>query len=127
MWWTDDFNGKDTLVLFADAAAYNKSGNKSMYAIFSEIVELPTQNTIFHSRWSHSNPDFNIFLENFKGQLETLLANGIKIDGRVFKFKMHLLIWDKPVKAKMCKFTNFNEKYGCIKCMHPTIYLSIYH
>ena len=63
-----------------------------MYAIFSEIVELPTQNTIFHSRWSHSNPDFNIFLENFKGQLETLLANGIKIDGRVFKFKMHLLI-----------------------------------
>ena len=34
---------KDTfnLVLFADAAAYNKSGNKSMYAIFSEIVELP--------------------------------------------------------------------------------------
>ena len=64
---------KDTfnLILFADAASYNKSGNKSMWAIFSEIVELPpilrhsSENTIFHSSWSHSNPDFNIYLEKY--------------------------------------------------------------
>jgi hypothetical protein len=79
---------KDTfnLILFADAASYNKSGNKSMWAIFSEIVELPpilrhsSENTIFHSSWSHSNPDFNIYLEKYNQQLEKLLKEGIEID-----------------------------------------------
>ena len=33
----DTFN----LVLFADAANYNKSGNRSMWAVFSTLVELP--------------------------------------------------------------------------------------
>ena len=57
------------LVLFADAANYNKSGNRSMWAVFSTLVELPPilrssyENIIFHSSWTGSNPDFNLYLE----------------------------------------------------------------
>lgn len=59
------------LLLFANAESYIKSGNKSIWAIFSEIVELPpilrhaAENTIFHSSWSDSNPDFNINVTMF--------------------------------------------------------------
>jgi hypothetical protein len=56
------------LIMFADAATYNKSGNRSMWAIFSSVVELPpslrhqVENIIIHSTWSGSNPDFNLYL-----------------------------------------------------------------
>ena len=118
------------LILFADAASYNKSGNKSMWAIFSEIVELPpilrhaSENTIFHSSWSHSNPDFNKYLENYNEQIELLLKNGLIIGERFFKFKIHLLLCDGIARSKVCYYNQHNGRYGCIKCMHPTIHIS---
>jgi hypothetical protein len=31
---------------------------------------------------------------------------------------------DSPASSKLCKYNAHNGKYGCIKCMHPTIYIS---
>ena len=77
-----------SLNLFADAAVYNKSGNKSMWAIFSSFVELPpilrfaSDNIIFHSSWTGSNPDFNLYLEKYNPQKDLILKNGIDFEKR---------------------------------------------
>jgi len=116
------------LILFADAATYNKSGNRSQWFVFSALVELPPilryteENIIFHSSWSGSNPDFNTYFEKYNGEIDILLKNGLLINKTHYKFKVHLFIADAPARAKGCVCSSFNGKYGCIKCMHPTIY-----
>ena len=67
--------------MFADAATYNKSGYRSMWAIFSAIIELSkllrysAENIIFHSSWTGSNPDFNIYLEKYNTQIDFILES----------------------------------------------------
>ena len=64
------------LMLFADAANYTKSGNRSIWTIFSTLVELPPsirdsyENIIFHSMWSGSNPDFNVYLKEYNAEID---------------------------------------------------------
>jgi hypothetical protein len=116
------------LIMFADAATYNKSGNRSMWAIFSSVVELPpslrhqVENIIIHSTWSGSNPDFNLYLKEYNKELYTIINNGVMIKGCCYKFKVHIFIADAPARAKACDCSMFNGKYGCLKCCHPTIY-----
>ena len=82
------------LVLFADGVNYNKSSNKTIWAILSSIVELPQvlrdshENIIAHSLWSGSNPDFNLFLEYYNKPTTDLLTNGLDFRGKIIKFKM---------------------------------------
>ena len=63
------------LILFADAANYNKSGSKSIWSIFSALVELPPalresyENIVFHCSWSGSNPDFNVLLGEYNDEI----------------------------------------------------------
>ena len=119
------------LILFADAATYNKSCNKSMWAVFSAIVEMPkilrysSENIIFHSSWYGLNPDFNIFLEKYNKQIDKIIDSGILMDdGKKIKFKIHTFLGDAPARAKACNCNAYNGKYGCIKCHHPTIFTS---
>ena len=35
---------------------------------------------------------------------------------------MHIFIGDAPCRCKSCNSNSFSGKYGCIKCLHPTIY-----
>ena len=64
------------LALFTDAANYNESGSRSMWAKFSSLIELPPilraayENIIFHSSWTRSNPDLNVFLEKYNYQID---------------------------------------------------------
>ena len=123
---------KDTLnlILFADAASFNKSGNRSMWAIFSTIVELPPrerslpENIIFHSCWTGSINDFNVYLSDYNKEIDYILENGVKFDGTIFRIKIHLFIADAPARAKACNSNQFNGKFGCLKCLHPTIHSS---
>ncbi len=75
------------LVLFADAASFTNSGNRSMWAIFSSIIELPpslrssSSNIIFHSCWVGAIKDFNAYLHSYNNEIDTVLSNGkIKIN-----------------------------------------------
>lgn len=117
-----------SLILFADAATYNKSGNKSIWAIFSSIVELPPilresyENIIFHSLWSGSNPDFNVYLKEYNNELDELLEKGFIFNNKKFNLRIFLFQSDSPARAKACKSVQFNGKYGCLMCLHPTVY-----
>jgi hypothetical protein len=114
------------LVLFADSVVYNKSRNKSMWALFSSIVELPpllrncSENIIFHSSWSGPLPEFNLYLKEYNKTLDYIIQNGIEVEGKLYKLKIHICIADAPARAKLCNSIQFNGKYGCLKCLHPT-------
>ena len=116
------------LIIFVDSATFTKSGHRSQYATMSSIVEMPSvlrflpENIIFHSSWSGSEPDFNLYFEKYNNEIDVLLNNGLDFNDTHYKFKVHLFIADKPAQAKGCVCSAFNGKYGCIKCLHPTIY-----
>jgi len=118
----DTFN----LAIFVDAVTYTKSANKSMWAMFSTFVELPSilrsmsENIIFHSSWTGAISDFDIFLKRYNSQIDDNLKHGIEFEGMKYTIKVHTLVADAPARAKACNFTNFNGKFGCIKCLHPT-------
>jgi hypothetical protein len=117
-----------SLVIFIDAAVIAKSVNKSMTAFFSTIAELPpnlrhaSENILFHSTWYGSNPDYNEFLETFNSQTESILMKGIFFRDKKIKIRVLLFVADAPARAKGCKCSQFNGKFGCIKCLHPTIF-----
>ena len=111
---TDVMNGtaytyeKNTfnLALFADAASYTESRNMSMWAVFSTVLELhpslrcKNENVIFHSSWTGSNPEINLFLGKYNKQISQILSEGIEFEGSVYSFKIHLFIADAPARAK---------------------------
>lgn len=114
-----------SLILFADGVTYNKSEVNSMWTILSEIVELPPilrgsfENILFHSSWTGSQPDFNVWLKNYNNQIDTALKNGFEWKNKKFNLKIHAFIADSPARSKVCNSIQFNGYYGCIKCMHP--------
>jgi len=116
--------------LFADGVNYNKSSSKTIWALLSSIVELPQllreshENIIAHSLWSGSNPDFNVFLECYNKQTSDLLEKGLNFRGRNIRFKIHFFCGDAPAICKICKSIQFNGKFGCIKCLHPSFRLN---
>ena len=93
---------------------------------FSTLVELPPalrscyENIIFHSNWTGSNPDFNIYLQEYNNQIDYIREHGVKFNDKIYKFKIHILIADAPARAKACNMNQFNDKFACIKCLHPT-------
>ena len=117
------------LALFADAATYTKSANKSMWAIFSTLLELPpslrckSENVIFHSSWFGSDLDTDIFLKKYNKQITHILKHGLDFNGVNIRFKVHLFMGDAPARAKFCNIKQFNGAYGCIKCLHPTFFI----
>ena len=135
---SDVANGKlyvyenDTLnlLLFADGVNYNKSGVNSMWALLSGIAELPPilrrsfENILFLSSWTGSNPDFNIWLEYYNKQIDEITEKGIEWRDKKFKIKVHLYLADAPARAKGFNSSQFNGKFGCIKCEHPTVYFN---
>lgn len=113
-------------MLFVDAVNYVKSANKQIWALFSCIVELPSSlrssysNIIFHGMWSGPEIDFNLFLSKYNKSLVNLLANGLEIKTIKLTFKIHGLIADSPARAKALNMKQFNGKFGCTLCMHPS-------
>lgn len=118
------------LILFSDGVTYNKSGNNSIWALLSAIAELPPilrgslENILFHSIWSGSSPDFNTWFQKYNTEIDILLQNGLIWNGILFKIKIHAFVADAPARSKACNSVQFNGKYGCIKCLHPTVYNS---
>ncbi len=111
-----------SLILFADGANYVKSGNRSIWAIFSQIVELPPrlrnrpENIIFHSLWSGCEPNFSIFLREYNSEIDILISNGIDHNGTHYKIKCHNFVGDGPATSKICNHNQHNGYYPCLKC-----------
>ena len=113
------------LFLFTDEVKYNKSGNSSIWALFSCIVELPPklhykiENIIYHSTIGGAEPEFNNFLSVYNSEIDTILLDGI---GN-YKIKIHAATGDSPALAKICKINGHNGYNSCLKCMHPGVHL----
>lgn len=125
MKWVYEEN-KLSLILFTDAVNYVKSANKSIWAIFSCIAELPPllrcsyDNILFHSMWSGPNVDFNLFLEKYNSNIDEVIKNGLFFNNKKITIKIHAFIADSPARSKATNTKQFNGKYGCIKCYHPS-------
>ena len=50
------------------------------------------------------------------------MEDGIFIDDLKLNVtvKVHVFISDAPARCKACNTIQFNGKFGCIDCMHPT-------
>lgn len=97
-----------------------------MWAIFSCVAELPQiirrshENIIFHSLWSGPNLDFNMFLKEYNSQKDDIVKNGLFVNGIKIIVDIHGFIADSPARSKALNCKQFNGKYGCIMCLHPT-------
>jgi hypothetical protein len=115
-----------SLILFVDAVTYVKSVNRSMWAIFSCIAELPpslrhsSENIIFHSIWSGAGIDFNLFLEVYNKAIDEIVNEGIFFEGKHINVQILGIIADSPARSKICNTIQFNGKFGCNFCLHPT-------
>ena len=120
------------LICFVDAVAYTKSGNRSMWAMFSTFVEMEpiirsmNENIIYHSSWSGPMKDFNVFLKSYNCQIDEVMKDGVEFEGTNYRIKVHMLVADAPGRAKASNFKQFNGKFSCVKCLHPTIHIGIY-
>ena len=91
------------------------------------IAELPPslrflkENIIVHSTFSGGEPEFNKLLAVYNKEIDFLLLNGLPSSklNKVFNIKVHAFIGDAPATAKICKCSQFNGYYSCLKCMHP--------
>jgi hypothetical protein len=114
------------LILFVDSVTYVKSVNRSMWAIFSCIAELPpslrhsSENIIFHSIWSGAGIDFNLFLEVYNKAIDEIVNEGIFFEGKHINVQILGIIADSPARSKICNTIQFNGKFGCNFCLHPT-------
>lgn len=119
-----------SLILFIDGVTYTKSVSNQMWAIFSGLVELPSilrsayENIIFHSLWSGPDLDFNKFLTEFNSEIDDLLTNGFLFNGLDLTILLHVFLADSPGRSKVLYSHQFNGKFGCIKCLHPTTHPS---
>jgi hypothetical protein len=119
-------NNKITLLLFTDAVTYTKSVANSMWAIFSAIVELPPllrtscENIIFHSIWSGDLDDFNLYFKTYNSQIDNIITFGMQFNDIDITIEIHAFTGDTPARCKALNCINFNGRYGCIMCYHPT-------
>lgn len=118
---------KISLILFTDAVTYTKSvSNKSMWACFSCIAELPpalrfsSENILFHSLWSSSFVDFQLYLKKYNKAIDNIIKTGIIWNERKIKVEILGFIADSPARSKAINSLQFNGKFGCIFCLHPT-------
>lgn len=97
-----------------------------MWALFSTFVEMTPilrsmcENIIYHSSWTGEISDFNVFLNKYNSQIDEILKKGVLFDSKLFHIKIHMIVADAPARAKACNSANFNGRFGCLKCLHPS-------
>lgn len=70
--------------------------------------------------WSGQDIDFNFFLKEYNSQIDSLIKNGIYYASFNIKVRILAFIADAPARSKSLNTKQFNGKYGCLMCMHPT-------
>ena len=116
-----------TLVLFIDAASFQKSNNLQITAILAQIAELPPMlrysysNTLRIMFWQGSSPNFNVIFDKHLTELNSILSHGLKVQSIENKLKVRLFINinDSVERAKVTNTIQYNGYYGCFHCMNP--------
>ncbi|KAL7286675.1 hypothetical protein TKK_0019062 [Trichogramma kaykai] len=120
-----------TVTFNSDGAAPFKSSPLSVWPIYLMINELPVQerfkNIIPCALWfNRKKPPMEIFLKSFVEMMNNLCNEGIPcvIKGKKLDLKIYALLScvDTVARAPMQGLTQFNGKYGCNWCLHPTMW-----
>uniref|UniRef100_A0ABD2WYF1 Transposase domain-containing protein n=1 Tax=Trichogramma kaykai TaxID=54128 RepID=A0ABD2WYF1_9HYME len=120
-----------SLTFNSDGAAPFKSSPLSVWPIFTMINEIPlqnrTNNLITCALWfNKSKPDMKVFLKFFVEMINKLSEEGIDctIKGNLINIKVYCILCcvDTVARSPMQGLVQFNGKYGCNWCLHPTEY-----
>ncbi|KAL7289841.1 hypothetical protein TKK_0016239 [Trichogramma kaykai] len=125
----DDRKQYVTLTFNSDGAAPFKSSPLSVWPIYLMVNEIPVQdrfkNIIPCALWfNRKKPEMKSFLKVFVNMMNDITTNGIScvIKGKELKLKIYTLVScvDTVARAPMQGLTQFNGKFGCNWCLHPT-------
>lgn len=128
-----DRNRYATLVFNTDGVPLFESSTYSIWPIYIMLNELPievrTKNLIVVGLWfSRKKPDMNVFLEPFVDQMNALGDEGVTctINNEKRSIKVFCLVScvDSVARAPMQGLTQFNGKFGCNWCKHPTEWIA---
>ena len=109
-----------------DGAPLLKSKSFSLWPVLGTIIEFNQssrekfQNMIILSLWVHNSKPQKSFFEKTFEQLIDLKEKKIKINGYDFSIRCQAGLFDLPAKAMILNVKQFNGKFGCISCFHPS-------
>ncbi|KAL7307604.1 hypothetical protein TKK_0000292 [Trichogramma kaykai] len=118
-----------TVTFNSDGAAPFKSSPLSVWPIYLMVNEIPPQerfkNIITCAIWfNRKKPDMKSFLKEFVLMINNISNKGISctIMGKKLDLKLYSLVCcvDSVARAPMQGLTQFNGKFGCNWCLHPT-------
>ncbi|XP_021705627.1 uncharacterized protein LOC110678452 [Aedes aegypti] len=101
-----------------DGLPIYKSTTKNFWPILCNIYEIPSIAPIVVGIfYGYGKPkDVNAFLNPFIDELLKILESGIIIHGHRLSIHIRCFVCDTPARSFIKNVTNFNGKYGCIKC-----------
>ena len=120
-----------TATFNSDGAQPFKSSPLSLWPIYLMINELPPQERFKHvipcALWFNNNkPKMTVFLDAFTEMVNEFSSEGIEcfINGEKRRIKLFSLLCcvDSLARAIMQGLTQFNGKFGCNWCLHPTVW-----
>lgn len=126
---SSDRNRYVTVIFNTDGAPLFESSTYSIWPIYIMLNELPieirTKNLIVVGLWfNKKKPDMNVFLKPFVEKMNSMGDIGvpckIKNEMRVIKLFCLVCCVDSVARAPMQGLQQFNGKYGCNWCKHPT-------
>ncbi|XP_062705641.1 uncharacterized protein LOC134287586 [Aedes albopictus] len=125
----DACNSYNILISFNTdgVAAFNSNIKKSLWPILVTINNLPPvlryirKNIIVAGLWlSHGEPDLDIFMKPFLGQLKDLADEGFTVLNDVFcKVITICCCVDSVARCKLQQIKQFNGYEACSFCLHP--------
>ena len=116
-----------SLMVFFDAAHFNKGYEGKVWAILAIVLDLPPLirqaflniSTLLYWIGYVYESFSNIFYYHLT-ELQTILASGIFIENLKANVSvyLHILIGDAPARAKIANSSQFNGENGCLHCMN---------
>lgn len=101
-----------------DGLPIYKSSPNHFWPILANIHELPyVKPIVIGIYYGSAKPkDAGEFLSPFVKELLSILESGVFIDEHKISLKVRAFICDTPARAFIKCVTNFNGKFGCLKC-----------
>lgn len=102
-----------------DGVPLFKSSNLSFWPILcliKTIKGLESEVFCVGLYLGRSKPDVNDFLFDFVTEIKNLVVNGICIEGKIYEFKLQMLICDTPAKSYILNIKGHSGFFSCTKC-----------
>ncbi|XP_039313125.1 uncharacterized protein LOC105205151 [Solenopsis invicta] len=93
------------------------STNKHLWPILGMVKNMQIPPFVIGIFYSKSKPyPLHLYLTDFVEELSILLEDGLKVNDRYFKIKIHTFICDAPARAYIKQIKNHNGYSSCERC-----------